>query len=210
MLTFYYHPLASFCQKALIALYELDVPHEKKLVDLCNDDERAAFFNVWPLGKFPVIQDNDVTIGESSIVIEHVDAAFGRLIPKSRALECRYRDRFFDSYVQLPMQKIVGDHLRPVDKRDPYGVEEAKAQLRTSYKIADEDLRRDRRTWALAGDDFTMADCSAAPALFFSKRVVPFEGVDNLSKYFDRLMARPSVARVYREAEPYMKMFPIK
>jgi glutathione S-transferase len=104
------------------------------------------------------------------------------------------------------MQKIVGDRLRPSGKKDPHGVEEARARLRTSYRMIDDDMAA--QTWA-AGDAFSLADCAAAPALFYANEVMPFgETHKNVAAYFDRLKARPSYARVLKEAEPYFAMFP--
>jgi glutathione S-transferase len=212
-LTLHFHPLSSFCQKVLVGLYELDVPFTKCVVDLANDVERAAFLKLWPMGKFPVLCDEGrgVTVPESSLVLEYIDQRYARqgsLMPSDTdcARECRLRDRFYDLYVNVPMGKIVTDKLRPEDQRDPYGVEQAKAQLETAYAIADEWMRAG--PWAV-GDAFTIADCAAAPALFYANRVVPFgEGRRHLAEYFTRLAERPSFARVVDEAKPYWSMFP--
>jgi glutathione S-transferase len=122
------------------------------------------------------------------------------------ARQTRLRDRFYDLYVEEPMQKIVGDRLRPEGAHDPFGVAQARVQLRTAYDMIEHDMRS--RTWAM-GEAFTMADCAAAPALFYADLVEPI-GADHpqTAAYRDRLMARPSYARVLAEAEPYMKMFP--
>jgi glutathione S-transferase len=212
-LTLHFHPLSSFCWKALVGLYELEVPFEKKIVDLGNEAERAALVALWPVGKFPVLRDdaNGATVPESTIILEYIDAKFAgakRLVPADadRALECRQEDRFYDLYVHLPMQKIIGDRLRPEGKRDPFGVDEAKRQIAKAYAIADARLRG--RTWAL-GDEFSMVDCAAAPALFYANKVVPLQGSHpNVAAYLERLTARPSFARVLAEAEPYFAMFP--
>ncbi|HEY4012800.1 MAG TPA: glutathione S-transferase family protein [Polyangiaceae bacterium] len=212
-LTLYFHPLSSFCHKALIGLYDLDVPFDKRLVDLSDPVDRAAFVGLWPIGKFPVLQDEaqGLVLPESTIILEYLDARCAserRLIPRDpdQARDCRLRDRFFDLYIHLPMQKIVGDRIRPADQRDPYGVAQAKSQLETAYAIADGWVGAG--PWAL-GDAFTMADCAAAPALFYANKVAPF-GADrkNLAAYFARLEARPSYARVLEEAKPYLSHFP--
>ena len=212
-LTLHFHPLSSCCHKVLIGLYELDVPFEKHLVDLSNEAERAELLKLWPIGKFPVLRDEarGLNIPESSVILAYLDqhhAGAARLIPADpdRARAVHLRDRFYDLYVHLPMQKIVGDKLRSEGQRDPYGVAQARAQLETSYAIADGELRGS--TWAL-GDAFTMADCSATPALFFARKLVPFgDARPHLAAYFERLTARPSVARVLEEAEPYLALFP--
>ena len=121
-------------------------------------------------------------------------------------MQTRLRDRFYDLYVHLPMQKIMGDRLRPADRTDPHGVEEARAQLRTSYAMIEQQMAHGG--WA-AGEDFSLADCAAAPSLFYGSMVVPFGAEHkNLSAYFERLKARPSFARVLKEAEPYFQMVP--
>ena len=212
-LTLHYHPLASFCWKALVALYENDIPFKPNLVDLGNPAERAALLKLWPIGKFPVLEDhaNGQIVPELSIIVDYLDRHYPgrtRFIPDEPELarQARLRDRFYDLYVHLPMQKIMGDRLRPADRRDPHGVEEARAQLRTSYGMIEQQMSSGG--WA-AGDTFTMADCAAAPALFYGSMVVPFGAEHgNLAAYFERLKARPSFARVMEEAKPYFNMVP--
>jgi glutathione S-transferase len=214
-LTLHYHPLASFCWKALIALYENETPFERVAVDFGNEESRAAFFKLWPFGKMPVLrdEDRDRTVPESTTIIEYLDQHYpgaARLIPSDpdRARQARLADRIYDSYVHEPMQKIVTDRLRPAGKNDPHGVELARAQIRSAYEILDKDMAE--RRWFL-GDDFTLADCSASPALFYANTVVKFADTQkNLSAYLDRLMARPTFARVLKEAEPYFNLFPLE
>jgi glutathione S-transferase len=212
-LTLHYHPLSSFCHKVLVALYENDISFAPHLVDLGNEASLAAFLAVWPIGKFPVLRDDarDVTIPESTVIIEYLDRYYrGRtqLIPadEGEALQVRLRDRLYDLYVHLPMQAIVGDRLRPVDKKDPFGVEQAKARMRMAYDLMDAELAT--RTWA-AGENFSMADCAACPALFYGDLTLPFQDTHgHLATYFARLKQRPSFARVIEEAKPYFHMFP--
>ena len=212
-LTLYYHPLASFCWKVLIALYENGTPFTPQLVDLSNAAERAALLKLWPVGKFPVLRDDakDRIVPESSIIVEYLDRNYRgrtRFIPDdpARALQTRLRDRFYDLYVHLPMQKIMLDRMRPADKKDPQGVEEARAQLLISYAMIEQQMAKG--AWA-TGEDFSLADCAAAPSLFYGSMVVPFEETQkNLAAYFERLKARPSFARVLKEAEPYFQMVP--
>ena len=211
-LTLHFHPLASYCWKALIALYENDIPFTPNLVDLGNAGERAALVKLWGVGKFPVLRDEarNETVPESSIVVEYLDQHYRgrtRFIPDdpARALQTRLRDRFYDLYVHLPMQKIMGDRLRPADKKDPHGVEEARAQLRTSYAMIEQ---MDGGAWAMGGN-FSLADCAAASPLFYGSMVVPFGDANKkLAAYFERLKARRSFARVLKEAEPYFQMVP--
>jgi glutathione S-transferase len=212
-LTLYYHPLASYCQKVLVALYENGTSFTAQFVDLGDPDQRAELLKLWPVGKFPVLRDTarDRVVPESSIVIEYLDRHYpgkARLIPGDAelALEIRLRDRFFDLYVHDPMQTIVGDRLRPAESRDPFGVERAKSRLSTSYDMIERDMAG--RTWAM-GEAFTMADCAAAPALYYANKVAPFEATHpKATAYLGRLKARPSFARVLKEAEPYSAMFP--
>ena len=208
-LQLYFHPLSSFCHKVLIALYETGTPFEKRTVDLMGG--AAEYRKIWPIGKIPVLRDEDRIVPETSIIIEYLAQRYPgktQLFPADRDLcrQMRLRDRFFDLYVHVPMQKIITDRLRPAGKNDPYGVEEARALLKTSLGMIDADMASNR--WAM-GDDFTMADCAAAPALFYADWVVPFRDTHkNAAAYLDRLKARPSYARVLQEAEPYFKMVP--
>ena len=211
-LTLHYHPLSSFCWKALIALYDNNTSFTPNSVDLGDPDQRAELLTLWPIGKFPVLHDRERNeiVPESTIIIEYLDryhAGATRFIPadQERALKTRLRDRFLDLYVHLPMQKIIGDRLRPANAKDPNGVSEARAQLRKSYDIIE---RQMAGPWAM-GDDFTLADCAALPALFYANSVEPFGSArGNVTAYFERLKARPSVARVLKEAEPYFHMVP--
>src|SRR3954470_5128073 len=146
-LIFYYHPLSSFCQKALIALYETGVAFTPQMVNLGDPEQNAAFKKVWGIGKFPVLRDEarNQTVPESSIIVEYLDRHYRgrtRFIPDDfdRALQVRLFDRFFDLYVHLPMQKIMIDRMRPEGRQDPQGVEEARAQLRTSYAMIEQKM----------------------------------------------------------------------
>ncbi|MBL9102964.1 MAG: glutathione S-transferase family protein [Myxococcales bacterium] len=212
-LTLYFHPLSSYCHKALIALYENDTPFAPHYLDLQDPEVRAAFRRIWPIGKMPVLRDEarGRTVPEASLIIEYLQEhhpGATRLLPDDPELRfaVRERDRLFDLYVHAPMQKIVGEYLRPEGKGDPYGVEEAKATMRTAYTLLDRDMAT--RTWAV-GESFTLADCAAAPALFYGDRVLPFQDSHrHLAAYFGRLRERPSYARALREAEPYLKFFP--
>jgi glutathione S-transferase len=212
-LKLYFHPLSSFCWKALIALYENDTRFTPQIVNLGDEAERAALLKLSPIGKFPVLRDDahEQTIPETSIIIEYLDRHYPgrtRFIPADLDLawQTRLSDRFYDFYVHHSMQKIVGDRLRPQGAKDPHGVEEARERIQSCYGMIDKQM--DNRTWA-TGDAFSLADCAAAPALFYADKVQPFgDGYQNLKRYFDRLKARPAFARVLEEAEPYFEMFP--
>ena len=213
-LTLHFHPLASFCHKALIALYELELPFRPVIVDLGDPASRAGFARVWPPLKFPVLQDSlrNATVAESTIVVEYLDAFHGRgrrLVPADPDLAWRVRlwDRIFDQYLELPMQKIVTDALRPDGARDPRGVAEARAQLSASYRFLEDQLAAD--PWAL-GADFGLADCAAAPALFYADVVQPLGPSEPLVRaYRERLVLGPSYAKILAAAAPYFPMFPL-
>lgn len=212
-LTLYMHPLASFCHKALIALYENDTPFHPHLVDLADPEARAAFHALWPMGRFPLLRDDarDCLVPESSIIIEYLARHYpGKvaLVPQDADLarEVRLRDRFFDLYVNEAMQKVVTDRLRPSGAHDHHGVSEARDRLRTAYDLLEKDMAT--RTWAV-GESFSMADCSASPALFYANMVIPLDqSHPHTAAYLLRLMQRPSFARVLREAQPYLHMVP--
>jgi glutathione S-transferase len=209
MLTLYAHPLSSFCWKALIALYENDTPFELSLLD---QSSWADYARIWPVARMPALKDSDraAFVPEATIVIEYLDQHYPgrtRFLPKDAdaAREVRLWDRFFDLYVQVPMQKIVGDRNRPAGKKDPHGVEEAKRLVATSYDVLEKQLGE--REFA-AGDSFSMADCAAAPALYYAARNVPIDGHPRSAAYLERLKRRPSFARVLREAAPYFHLYP--
>jgi len=214
-LKLYFHPLASFCHKALIALYENAIPFEPVVVDLGDAASSAAFKKIWPMAKMPVLRDEarDRTVAEATVVIEYLDAHYPgptRFVPPDvdRAWQTRMWDRFYDHYVQEPMQKIVTDRLRPPGRGDSFGVEQAKGQLNDACNILDREMGA--KVWAM-GDEFTLADCAAAPALFYANTLAPFgDQHRNLQAYLRRLMARPSFARVLAEAKPYFGLFPME
>ena len=212
-LTLYFHPLSSFCQKALIALYENDTPFKGQLVNLGDETSRTEFKKIWPIGKFPVLRDEarNQTIPESSIIIEYLAQHYPgkvQLVPddKEAARQTRLRDRFFDLHIHVPMQKVITDRLRPEGKGDAHGVEDARALIKTALGMLEEDITA--KSWAM-GEAFSMADCAAAPALFYTNMIVPLAGTyKNTAAYLDRLMTRPSYARALKEAEPYLAMVP--
>ena len=214
-LTLYLHPLASFCHKVLIALYENDVAFTPKIVDFADRGSAALHLDRWPVGKIPVLHDaaRDRTVPETSIIIEYLDRHYRGPVPMlpddaEAALDARLWDRFFDLYVHQPMQRIVLDRLRPDGAKDPTSVAEARAALDTAYAMIDH--RLEGRQW-VAGDAFTIAECAATPALFYASIVHPY-GTEtrNLDAYFERLLARPSAKRTLKEARPYFDMFPYR
>lgn len=208
MLTLYGHPFSSYTWKALIPFYDTDTPFEFR--DISGDkypENEAAFLAAWPVGKFPLLVDDGVPIMESSIIVEHVAPA---MIPDDpdQAREVRMLDRIFDNHVMGPMQAIVAEHLPFITPTpDENRLARAKAALDKVYPWLDE--RLEGRTWA-AGDEFTLADCAGAPALFYADWVHPIpEEYSNLRAYRARVLARPSVTRVVDEARPYRHFFPL-
>jgi glutathione S-transferase len=214
-LTLYFHPLASFCHKVLVALYESEIPFQGRIIDLGNASDRAEMNALWPVGKFPVLRDDlrRRTVPESTVIIEYLCQHFAGaadLLPHNAdvRLDVRLWDRVFDSYVQAPMQKIVADHMRPEGEHDPRGVADARAMLLATYDMLERQLAPG--AWAV-GERFTMADCAAMPALFYASILEPLpKGHTRLADYFDRLMNRPSVRRTLDEARPYFPLFPFK
>ena len=214
-LTLYLHPLAAFCHKVLIALYENSTPFRAVTVDFSNPGSAAAHLERWPIGKIPVLFDDKTRriIPETSIIIEYLHENHPgpvSLLPseKDARLETRLWDRFFDNYVSTQMSKIVTDRIRPQGASDAHGVTEAHATLAVAYDMIDRQVSS--HDWAI-GDDFTLADCAAAPALFYASIVRPFgDGYPHLTAYLDRLLARPSVRRVIAEARPFFASFPYR
>lgn len=209
MLTLYGHPISSYTWKVLIALYENETPFDFITVDQTT---YADFIAKWPMGKFPILLDSDrkAMTTETSVIIEYLDAYYpGRthFIPKDTdaALEVRRWDRVFD-HLNTTMSKVVVDNIRPEGQRDPYGVDESKRIIKSIYTVIEAQLGD--RTFVV-GDTFTLADCSAAPALWYGVRNVPLDGAfPKIAAYRERLIARPSFARALKESEPLFHMYP--
>ncbi len=212
MIELYAHPFSSYCQKVLIALYENAIPFVFRMLGPDDPDNGAKLAALWPPAKFPLLVDDGRPVLESSIIIEHLQLRRPgpvRLIPDDAdaAIEVRMLDRIFDNHVMANMQRVVNDALRPADRRDPAELVQAKAALATVYGWLDDWLRD--RTWA-AANQFSLADCAAAPALFYADWVHPIPGeLGRLKAYRAQLLARPSVARAVDEARPYRPLFPL-
>ncbi len=213
-LVLHYHPLSSYCHKVLIAIDALGIEVDKRLLNLGDPAERAAFLALWPTGKMPLLVDQGRAVAETSIIIEYLQRHHGAgrapLIPADpdAALDVRLWDRVFDCYVMTPMEAHTYDLLRPEGERDPRGVAAARERLLSSYAMLDRHLQG--RSWA-SGEAFSMADCAAAPSLFYAAAYVPLPPEHaNLAAYFERLMAHPSVARTVDQARPFFNYFPGK
>jgi glutathione S-transferase len=213
-LTLFLHPLSSYCHKVLIALYENGTAFAPHPVDLGNADSRDAFKAIWPVGKFPVLRDDATgrVIPESTTIIEYLAQRHpgpANLIPDAAeiAFEVRRIDRFYDLHIHTHMQRIIGERLRPADGKDPYGLAQADTALQVALGIAEREIAG--RQWA-AGEAFSMADCAAAPALFYADMAVAplTRAYPNLAAYLGRLKQRPSYARALAEAAPYLHLVP--
>ncbi|AUW57202.1 glutathione S-transferase [Sphingobium sp. SCG-1] len=206
------HPFSSYCQKAIIAFYENDIPFTLRMVSPDEPDNAAEWAEVWPIKRFPVLQDGEQVLAEASIIVEYLDIHYPgpvRLIPEDRdaALRVRMMDRFFDNYISTPQQKIVFNALRPEGEKDEPGVRDARSLLDTAYAWLDDAMAG--RTWA-CGETFTLADCGAAPFLFYAHWVHPVaDRFANVLAYRARLLERPSFARAVDEARPYRGFFPL-
>jgi glutathione S-transferase len=206
------HPFSSYTQKALIAFYENDTPFEFRMLSSDEPENGAEFARLWPIQRFPILVDGDRTILEATTIIEYLEAHHpGRtvLIPRdpAEAVEVRMMDRVFDNYVMTPQGGIVFNAIRQEKDRDPYGVEQNRKMLETAYAWLDQ--RMTGRSWAV-GDSFTLADCAAAPSLFYADwthRIDPKFGA--LLAYRQRLLAHPSVVRAVDGGRPYRHFFPL-
>ena len=207
----YVHPFSSYCWKALIAFYENSTPF-----DYCSLEDPKAMKELaalWPHRKFPVLVDGDRVVLEATSIIEYLAVHYPgsvALIPSDPvvAVEVRMLDRIFDNYVMTPQGQVVWEALRPAEAgRDPFIVQQARERLQTSYRWLDDRMKD--RTWAV-GDTFTLADCAAAPSLFYADWTedIPAD-LTHLKAYRARLLARPSVARCVEEARPFRPYFPL-
>ncbi len=211
-LVLHYHPLSSYCWKVTIAIDALGIDARKQLLDLADSAQRSAYYALWPIGKMPLLVDGGHTVPETSIIIEYLQRHHAqqgvRLIPDDfdSALDVRLWDRFFDQYVMTPMQAHTADLLKAEDKRDPDTIARASDLLERSYAILERHLAG--RTW-MAGDAFSMADCSAAPALFYAVTYVPLSPEHaHLSAYLERLMDHPAVAATIDQSRDWFKFYP--
>jgi len=211
-LKLYAHPFSSYSQKVLIALYENGIPFEWRQVSPENPEIVAEFAALWPIKRFPLLVDGTRVVRESTIIIEYLGLNHPGPVPlvpadPRAALEARSMDRFFDNYISTPQQKIVFDAMRPEGTHDSYGVQEAREMLERGYAWLDKVMAE--REWA-AGDNFSLADCAAAPFLFYADwthRIDP--SFSHVIAYRKRLLARPSFARAVDEARRYRSFFPL-
>jgi glutathione S-transferase len=210
-LSLYAHPFSSYCQKVLIALYENETPFALRLLSPDTPGNGEEFASLWPIQHMPVLRDGELTVAESTIIIEHLHLAHPgpvRFLPDDpkAALRTRFMDRVFDNHVMTPVQRIVFDAIRPPKARDAHGVADARARLDKAYAWLDREMAQPG--WA-AGGGFSLADCAAAPALFYADWVHPIPpDHGHLRAYRQRLLGRASFARCVEDARPYRHLFP--
>lgn len=205
------HPFSSYCMKVLIPLWADGTDFTYRILDDQHPDNMAELRQLWPFGQFPLLLDDGQPVVESTPTIEHLQAHHpgpNRWIPDGDdGLRTRFLDRFFDSYVMNQMTIPVFDAIRPEESRDPYGVALARQRLLTAYDWLEANLGDG--PWAI-GDAFTLADCAAAPSLFYADWIEEIGPArPRLAAYRARLLAHPIVARAIDEARPYRGFFPL-
>jgi len=207
------HPFSSYCQKVLIALYENSIGFDYQTLGAPDSPPNLELAQRWPLKRFPLLVDGGQSVMEASIIIEHLDLHYPgrtRWLPAdpAAALQVRFVDRFFDHYVQTHQQKVVFDALRPAEQRDARGVADALTALEAAYDWLEQYL--EGRTWAV-GTAPTLADCSAAPALFYADWTQRIDAAryPKVTAYRERLKAWAPFARAVEEARPFRAYFPL-
>jgi len=211
-LALYGHPFSSYTQKVLIALYENELSFEFRSLGPDTPQNAAEWLQRWPLRKFPLLVDGERSVVETSIIIEYLQLTHPGPVPllpaaPLEALEVRFIDRFFDLHVMSPTQLAVGAALTGDPAKRAEGLATAAEKLELAYAWLEGRLAG--QAWA-AGDTFTLADCAAAPSLFYADWTHPIAaGYPVLRAYRARLLARPSMARAVDEARPYRPLFPL-
>jgi glutathione S-transferase len=204
----HYFPLSTYSQKALIGFHEKQVAFEPVLVDLRDPAQRERYRKIYPLGKVPLLlRNNGWMIPESTIIIEFLDTHSDkgpRLIPADpeRARQTRFMDRMLDLYLNNSIITLVQQSWKPAAQRNPEAIEQARSNAGITYGYLEQALAG--KTW-ITGEDFSMADCAAAPALLYAQQCFPFADRPNISAYWERLRTRPSYAKVLAEAAPYLE-----
>jgi glutathione S-transferase len=203
----YYHPISTYSQKVLIALYEKDLEFEREIVQLMDPGGRAKYLDIYPMGKIPCLFDGKQMVPESSIIIEYIDSmAEPRLIKgdADKMRKIRFKDRMFDLYLNNNVATLLFQSLKPESEQDQDLTEKARFQINTMYRFMEHEFGS--QDYA-NGDEFLMGDCAAAPALNYAQRVAPFDEHKNICAYWERLTSRPSVKRIQDEAAPAIAAF---
>jgi glutathione S-transferase len=203
----YYHPLSTYCQKVLIAIYEKSIAFTPELVSLMDDAEREAFRKIYPLGKIPfVVLDDGHWLPESSIIVEYLDSHFGdgpKLIPDDPELSrrVRFKDRMYDLYLNESVASLIFESWKPESQRNQELIDRSRFRIGVMYDFMESNL--DEQTWT-EGETFTLGDCAAAPPLFYAREMAPFDDRANIVAYWQRLQERPSIRRVIDEVAPHL------
>ena len=204
----YYNPISTYSQKALIAFYEKGIDFEPNIVNLMDPDDLTKYRDVYPMGKIPcLVLDDGHLIPESSIIIEYIDSmAEPRLIDgdSEQTRKIRFKDRMIDLYLDDSIVTLLFQGMKPEDQRDPERMKTAKFRIDTMYGFMEAEF--EKHPFA-SGDQFSMADCAAAPALIYAEQAAPFAAYKNISAYWERLKQRPSVQRTQEEARPALEAF---
>ena len=203
----YYHPLSTYSQKVLIALYEKGLDFEPEIVNLMDPDARETYRDIYPMGKVPCLQlDDGHMVPESSIIVEYLDSLAEPVLIKGDADETRrirFKDRMFDFYLNEAVATLLFQGMKPESEQDPERIEKAKFHIATMYRFKEQEFGN--QPFA-NGDEFRMSDCATAPGLFYAQQYAPFSEYENITAYWERLKSRPSIQRTHAEAEPYLAM----
>ncbi|MCP4301966.1 MAG: glutathione S-transferase family protein [Gammaproteobacteria bacterium] len=205
---FYYHPISSYCQKVLVAMYEKGIEFESHVIALMDPEKRAQYCEIYPLGKVPLlVVDDDHLIPESTTIIEYLDGiAEPKLVfgDAEQRRKIRFKDRMFDLYLNESVSTLLFQSMKPESERDQERIDTSKFRIDTMYGFMEHEFGE--QPYA-SGEEFSMSDCAAMPALFYAQQAAPFDAYENISAYWDRLASRPSVQRVMSEAEPHVRAF---
>lgn len=205
---FYYHPISSYCQKVLVAMYEKGIEFEPHVIALMDPEQRAQYREVYPLGKVPLlVVDDDHLIPESSTIIEYLDGiAKPKLVfgDTGQRRKIRFKDRMFDLYLNDSVSTLLFQSIKSESERDQERIETSNFRIATMYGFMEQEFGE--QSYA-NGEEFSMSDCAAMPALFYAQRAAPFDAYENITAYWDRLTSRSSVRRVISEAEPHVRAF---
>ncbi len=201
----YYHPLSTYSQKVLIALYEKGLDFDGEVVQLMNPESREKYHEIYPIGKVPCLKLEDGhLIPESSIIIEYLDPLAKPTLIKGNADQARrirFKDRMFDLYLNDAVGTLFFQNMKPENERDPERIEKARFHIATMYGFMEKEFAN--QSYA-NGEEFLMSDCAAAPALFYAEQIAPFAEHKNVSAYWERLKSRPSIQRTHEEAAPIL------
>jgi glutathione S-transferase len=206
---FYYHPLSTYCQKVLIAFHEKSIDFTPELVSLMDEAEREAFRKIYPLGKIPfVVLDDGYWLPESSIIVEYLDTHFDngpKLIPDdpNASRQVRFKDRMYDLYLNDSIGSLIFESWKPESQRNQELIERSRFRIGVMYDFMEKNLQN--QTWT-HGEAFTLADCAAAPPLFYAQKIAPFDDRADIVAYWQRLEKRASIRRVLDEVAPHLAM----